>query len=418
MKRQLFFLVLFGFICILSFSAEQIIRFQVKGNEKTRDFVVAQLVGYKPGMALDIEHLYLGKRNLENSGYFEDVYISVVPEGDDYGLVVTVKETSTFYPYFGPMMAIGVGDRNLLGLGIDTYAGIRFLRFDGDIWGFLPRPQLFWGGPVGGMTIPRVLGSPIDLGIRGFLFREVPWYQESFFKTLNRLTLSFAYHLEPSALILQFLYESATLRTDDGESVLIHSEELSDGFFIGPDRFSSIMVGIGYRFGDSSNYERLRRNLFGDVFLDLGYTWNPYDEYSSFFSRFSTQINYYYRIIAQLFVLSETNIAVTPFGAPPVTQQYFPGQVIWQDLEFNPRHYVEQTFRIGIPLTGTFGLAPTLDMAVFTPKLYLKGILGDSEVLGAAVGIGFHWKTPIGISLEPQVFLRERAPLIQFSLEF
>jgi hypothetical protein len=43
-------------------------------------------------------------------------------------------------------------------------------------------------------------------------------------------------------------------------------------------------------------------------------------------------------------------------------------------------------------------------MSVFIPKLYLMGALGDNETLGMSVGIGFEWKTPLGVAVEPQLF--------------
>ncbi|MDP0995779.1 POTRA domain-containing protein, partial [Klebsiella pneumoniae] len=75
----LFFLL----VSLVAFSEDRIVELDVRGNEKTKDFVVAQLIGYREGMVLDIEQLYIGKRALENSGLFRDVYISVVPVGRD-----------------------------------------------------------------------------------------------------------------------------------------------------------------------------------------------------------------------------------------------------------------------------------------------------------------------------------------------
>ncbi|KUK94445.1 MAG: Uncharacterized protein XE05_0563 [Thermotogales bacterium 46_20] len=421
MKTRIVLVLFFVLVSLVAFSEDRIVELDVRGNEKTKDFVVAQLIGYREGMVLDIEQLYIGKRALENSGLFRDVYISVVPVGRDYRLVVEVVEAATVYPYVGPFMAIGVGDRNVFGLGIDTYFGIRFFRFEEDrLWGFLPMPQLFWGGPVAGVRIPRLLGSQIDLSVQGFLFREVPWYNIEDFTKLSRVTLSSVYRFEPSAISLRLLYESALIDYSDDDSI----EAMSTEGFLGPDDFNNLMIGVGYSYGDSANYERLRRNLYGSAAIDLGYVWDLSEENKGLYSRIYADIGYYHRLIAQTYLLSETTIAVTSFGTPPLTQRYFPGRDVWGDLNFVPRHYIEQTLHVGILLSGGFGLAMTMDQAVFIPKLYLKGIIGDRSavddrfVIGAAIGLGLRWNTPFGISVEPQIYLRERAQYFKFNIDF
>jgi len=184
------------------------------------------------------------------------------------------------------------------------------------------------------------------------------------------------------------------------------------------------MIGVGYSYGDATNYERLRRNLYGNTFIDLGYVWDLPEGSGALYSRIFAEIGYYHRIIAQIYLLSETSVAVTPFGTPPLTQRFFPGRDVWDDLSFVPRHYIEETLHVGVPLTGGFGLAMTMDQAVFIPKLYLKGIIGDRSaiddriVIGAAIGLGLRWNTPLGISLEPQIYLRERAQYFKFNIEF
>jgi len=421
MKIRMILILFFVLLSIVAFSEDRIIELEVRGNEKTKDFVVAQLIGYREGMVLDIEQLYIGKRALEDSGLFQDVYISVIPVGKDYRLVVEVVEATSIYPYVGPFMAIGIGDRNLFGLGIDAYLGLRFFRLgDEKLWDFLPIPQLFWGGPVAGIRIPRLFGSQIDLSVQGYLFREVPWYSVADFTELNRVTLSSVYRFETSAILLRLLYESGSTEFADDDS----SEAMSTEGVLGPDEFNNLMIGVGYSYGDATNYERLRRNLYGNTFIDLGYVWDLPEGSGALYSRIFAEIGYYHRIIAQIYLLSETSVAVTPFGTPPLTQRFFPGRDVWDDLSFVPRHYIEETLHVGIPLTGGFGLAMTMDQAVFIPKLYLKGIIGDRSavddriVIGAAIGLGLRWNTPLGISLEPQIYLRERAQYFKFNIEF
>ncbi|MFA7428316.1 MAG: hypothetical protein WCZ49_09855, partial [Mesotoga sp.] len=127
MKRILLS-VMFIFFSLTVF-ASKIVEIEVTGIEKTLPQVVINISGLKIGEELSIERVYRAKRNLEECGLFTDVYLQLGDIGGDYKLVISVQESSSFYPYFGEYLTLGAGDRNLLGSGVNVYGGIRFLRF-------------------------------------------------------------------------------------------------------------------------------------------------------------------------------------------------------------------------------------------------------------------------------------------------
>jgi len=383
MKRILIVTV-FLFFALAVLGAGKIVEMRVEGAQKTQSSVVANLSGIKIGDEYDIQKIYLAKRTLQESGLFSDVYMQIREVEGGYRLIITVEEENTIYPFFGSYLALGVGDRNLLGSGVNLYGGIRFVRLSNKkILGFLPVPQLFWGGFTLGARYPKAFGTGVDLNSEVTLFKEVPW-QTDILLTLNRFRLGGSHSIGDYGVGLSYTYENATFdaspANDYGVSILT----------------------AGLSFGDPVNYRQERANLFGQTALNYGFG----KGYS--YLQQTAQINFWYRIIGRIYASSTTRVGITYSGFAPVTKQFYLGgsQDLkgWNSYSFNPRHFVFQAIEAGVPLTEGFGIAPSDELSTYIPKLYVMGAAGFEKTFGLAIGIGLEWRTPLGIAIEPQLF--------------
>jgi len=383
MKRAIVLAVFFVFAISL-FGMNRIVEIAVEGNAKTLDSTVRDLSGIKIGDEFDIEKIYRAKRTLQESGLFTDVYMQIKTVDSDYRLVITVEEANTIYPYFGQYLTIGAGERNLLGTGVNIYGGLRFLRFtDKKFLGFIPQPQFFWGGFTLGAGYPQALGTGIDFITELTLFKEVPW-QSDLLLTLNRFKLGASYPFGDYVAGVSYTFERGTF---DASVTNDYSVSIVNGAFA---------------FGDAENFRQERSNLYGNTVLSYGFG----KGYS--YLQQTAVMNFWYRIIGRIYILSTTRAGVTYLGTAPVTKQFYIGGNTdlkgWNPYSFNPGHFVFESVEAGVPLTENFGIAPSDELSVYIPKLYLMGVAGSDKTFGLSIGIGFEWRTPLGIAFEPQIF--------------
>lgn len=383
MKRVLLATVLLLF-SLTAFGADRIVGIEVTGVHKTNPRVVINISGLQIGEELDIEKVYRAKRNLEDCGLFTDVYLQLNDVDGDYKLIISVQERNTIYPYFGEYLALGVGDKSFLGSGVNLYGGIRFLRFtDEKLLGVLPKPQFFWGGLTLGASTFSAFGSGLDPFLELTLFREVPW-RDDLILTLDSFGAGTTYPFEDLVVGISYAYEKATF-----DATPLNNYSLS------------ILSGA-FAFGDEENYEEKRGNFYGQTTLSYGF-----GKGINYLSQ-KASLTYWYRIIGRIYVQSDTMAGLTYFGQAPVTKQFYLGGNLdlkgWEPYSFNPRFFLLEILEAGVPLTESFGISSSDEMSVFIPKLYLMGALGDNETLGMSVGIGFEWKTPLGVAVEPQLF--------------
>ncbi|MGC9320761.1 MAG: POTRA domain-containing protein [Kosmotogaceae bacterium] len=394
MKRILLSVIFIFFS--LAVLANKIVEIEVTGVERTIPQVVINISGLKIGEELDIERVYRAKRNLEECGLFTDVYLQLGDVGGDYKLVISVQESSSFYPYFGEYLTLGAGERNLLAYGENVYGGIRFLRFtDKKLLGFLPEPEFFWGGLRFGASTFSVFGTGINPFVEVTLFKEVPWQADTML-SLNSVDLGATYPFGEYIAGISYTYESASFEATPSNNYSV-----------------SILTGA-FSFGDEDNYQEKRGNLFGKTTLSYGF-----GDGINYLQQKAT-VNYWYRIIGRIYIESETRAGVTYFGEAPVTRRFYLGGSTdlkgWNPHAFNPRFYALEILQAGVPLTESFAVAPSDDMSTFIPKLYLMGAAGDNATLGLSIGIGFEWRTPLGVGVEPQVFFGENGFTFYFEL--
>ncbi len=383
MKRVMV-LAVFAVLVVSLFGVNRIVEITVEGNVKTLASTVRNLSGVKIGDEFDIEKIYRAKRTLQDSGLFTDVYMQIKPVENDYRLVITVEETNTIYPYLGQYLTIGVGERNLLGTGVNIYGGLRFLRFtDKKFLGFIPQPQLFWGGFTIGAGYAQALGTGIDFITELTLFKEVPW-QTDLLLTLNRFKLGASYPFGDYVAGVSYTFENATFDASPAND------------------YSISIISGALAFGDVENYRQERANLYGHTVLSYGFG----KGYS--YLQQTAELNFWYRIIGRMYILSTTRVGVTYLGTAPVTKQFYIGGSTdlkgWNAYSFNPGHFVFEAVEAGVPLTESFGIAPSDELSAYIPKLYLMGVAGTDKTLGLSIGIGFEWRTPLGIAFEPQIF--------------
>jgi len=383
MKRVMV-LAVFAVLVVSLFGVNRIVEITVEGNVKTLASTVRNLSGVKIGDEFDIEKIYRAKRTLQDSGLFTDVYMQIKPVENDYSLVITVEETNTIYPYLGQYLTIGVGERNLLGTGVNIYGGLRFLRFtDKKFLGFIPQPQLFWGGFTIGAGYAQALGTGIDFITELTLFKEVPW-QTDLLLTLNRFKLGASYPFGDYVAGVSYTFENATFDASPAND------------------YSISIISGALAFGDVENYRQERANLYGHTVLSYGFG----KGYS--YLQQTAELNFWYRIIGRIYILSTTRVGVTYLGTAPVTKQFYIGGSTdlkgWNAYSFNPGHFVFEAVEAGVPLTESFGIAPSDELSAYIPKLYLMGVAGTDKTLGLSIGIGFEWRTPLGIAFEPQIF--------------
>lgn len=104
-----------------------IARIEIKGNSETKDYVIRRELDFAEGDALRPSLVREAKRRLEALGYFKTVDIITMPTTDRDRVImeIRVEEAKTgsfeigagYSPSDGPLVTLGVSQKNLLGTG-------------------------------------------------------------------------------------------------------------------------------------------------------------------------------------------------------------------------------------------------------------------------------------------------------------
>lgn len=121
--------------------------YAVKGNEKTKDYVITREMRMKPGEVFNSEKARRSMQRVYNLGYFEDVSVRLLPGEKDPNniimeLTVIEKRTGSFgigagySSQDGLLGMISIGDTNFRGTGDSVKAMYEFGGDDGDDSGY------------------------------------------------------------------------------------------------------------------------------------------------------------------------------------------------------------------------------------------------------------------------------------------
>lgn len=119
----------------------------VKGNDKTKDYVITREMRIKPGEVFDAKKARRSMQRVYNLGFFEDVSVKILPGQQDTNniimeLTVIEKRTGSFgigagySSEDGLLGMISVGDTNFRGTGDSVKAMYEFGGEDGDDSGY------------------------------------------------------------------------------------------------------------------------------------------------------------------------------------------------------------------------------------------------------------------------------------------
>lgn len=119
----------------------------VKGNDKTKDYVITREMRIKPGEVFDAKKARRSMQRVYNLGFFEDVSVKILPGQQDSNniimeLTVIEKRTGSFgigagySSEDGLLGMISVGDTNFRGTGDSVKAMYEFGGEDGDDSGY------------------------------------------------------------------------------------------------------------------------------------------------------------------------------------------------------------------------------------------------------------------------------------------
>lgn len=119
----------------------------VKGNDKTKDYVITREMRIKPGEVFDAKKARRSMQRIYNLGFFEDVSVKILPGKQDPNniimeLTVVEKRTGSFgigagySSEDGLLGMISIGDTNFRGTGDSVKAMYEFGGDDGDDSGY------------------------------------------------------------------------------------------------------------------------------------------------------------------------------------------------------------------------------------------------------------------------------------------
>ena len=119
----------------------------VKGNDKTKDYVITREMRIKPGEVFDAKKARRSMQRVYNLGFFEDVSVKILPGKEDPNniimeLTVIEKRTGSFgigagySSEDGLLGMISIGDTNFRGTGDSVKAMYEFGGDDGDDSGY------------------------------------------------------------------------------------------------------------------------------------------------------------------------------------------------------------------------------------------------------------------------------------------
>lgn len=119
----------------------------VKGNDKTKDYVITREMRIKPGEVFDAKKARRSMQRVYNLGFFEDVSVKILPGKEDPNniimeLTVIEKRTGSFgigagySSEDGLLGMVSVSDSNFMGIGDSVKAMYEFGGEDGDDSGY------------------------------------------------------------------------------------------------------------------------------------------------------------------------------------------------------------------------------------------------------------------------------------------
>ena len=119
----------------------------VKGNDKTKDYVITREMRIKPGEVFDAKKARRSMQRVYNLGFFEDVSVKILPGKEDPNniimeLTVIEKRTGSFgigagySSEDGLLGMVSIGDTNFRGTGDSVKAMYEFGGDDGDDSGY------------------------------------------------------------------------------------------------------------------------------------------------------------------------------------------------------------------------------------------------------------------------------------------
>ena len=390
MKKYLviFFLLLFS-LSFLAFAKDRIVGVEVKGNTTTKKFVVLNLLDYTKNMKLDIDALEISQNALLNSGLFSDIYMDLKPTGDDYILVVNLKEKAHFIPVIDLEKGVGIENNDLFGLGVGMYGTLRFFN--------LSPFSVFWGGYTVGMSSPRAFGTHFSFKAEYGDLKNLYWQApaKSFYYDSQGFTVGLGYEWDAGNLFMA----SYMSKTNSSTNLSQADSNVNS--------ISFVLKHISY-FGEGRSYLKWNAGLERGVNED--------------FTTLNLDMRYYYRIIAQIYTLTRSYSVYNGENTPLMSKYYF-GQT--SDLkgydlrEFSTPFMSLLEERIGVPFTSSFKISKSSQMTFLTPEIILQGAFIKSEEFSLndfkfSIGIGIKFKTPVG-SLEPELFFGKS---LKFYLEF
>ncbi len=365
---------LYVVITILVFSisfgfSEKIVGFKVNGNVQTRTFVVKNLVGYAPGMKVDLDKLEKAQERLMNCGLFSNVFMNLEATGDDYILVIDVREKPHVLPYVNLDKGVGVRDNDLFGLNLSAYASIRFFNL-------LPF-KLFWEGYSLGVNSLRMLGTPFSMDLEYSSLKKLQWQDEN---------ESFDYNLDSFKAGIGYTWG------ENNVSSAYLSKNVVNKFSV-----SSVLLSFTHK-----SYGDLRESYNWKIEFEHGLTMD--------YNTFSFDLKRYYRIIAQIYSSTRFLALYNSGEVPFVSRKYLGGiqNLKGYDLrEFSAPFMALVEERIGMPLTKTFKISKSPALNFLTPEAITQLAFVESNGFKLSVGFGLKINTSFG-AMEPEIFLGKK----------
>jgi len=366
------------------------------GNFLTKRRVIQNELKLDSGEPFSLSKFLRSQRNIRDIEAFDSVRFNTFglkEKADKVNLFLELEEKKPYYiqtgggydterGFFANILA---GDRNLLGLNKDIWAG-------GEI------SQIGYRGDLG-ISEPRFLGTRIKSTIN--MFGENREEFNTDFGTRERgVSLSFDRRfLKKFNAAISFVYSYKKDYPRDSEPILVNEENRFE-----PREILAISPSLVYNALDS--YIRPRKGLFSSLLLDISKGIN--NSLDDFF-RYRFEVRKYYTPIENLsFALRGRVGDITPFeeaSTIPEDQLFFLGGTS------TVRGFDENLLRFDVfdkavgGLTAILGnietridLGPNFEFSLFYDIGSVRNALVDagSDEFRSSVGAGLHYFTPIG----------------------
>jgi hypothetical protein len=390
MRKIVVFLLMFSMLFVVSiFAKDKIVGVDVVGNTTTQKFVILNLLNYTKGMKLDVSALERAQNDLLDSGFFSDVYMSLNSSGDNYILVVNLKEKTHLSPLIDLEKGVGVKDNDIFGLGVGMYGTVRFFN--------VSPFSVFWGGYSIGMDSLRTFGTHFPFNVEYGDLKKLYWQtpDKSFYYDLKIFSIGSGYTWD-----------------NENRIMLTYAKKSFASTNISSD--ASIVETLSFEIKYASSRDESRSRWWLDANSEKGINMD--------FITGSLDIKNRYRIIAQIYALSRFYATFNGENTPFMCKYYF-GQTSnlkGYDLrEFSAPFMSLLEERIGIPLTSTFEISKSPKLTFITPEMILQSafVSGESVSLNNfkfSIGVGLKFSSPIG-DIETELFFGKS---LKFYFEF